>query len=139
MPGYSELVIAMVPELDRLGRKKEADELFKLVWDAYGAVVEKHPNSGWARYSAAWVAAGCRRELDAALTHAKKAVELDPELRSHQEALAEVHFRRGERDQALKLMRELAAADRRNHHYKRQLDRYQAGDVNSPLPDADDD
>lgn len=139
MPGHSELVVALAPELDRLGRKKEADELFKTVWDAYGAVVEQHPNSGWARYSAAWVAAGCRRELDAALAHAKKAVELDPELLAHKEALAEVHFRRGERDQAVGLMKELVAADRRNHHYHRQLDRYQTGDVKSPLPDADDD
>ncbi|HET6574714.1 MAG TPA: hypothetical protein VFG68_13995 [Fimbriiglobus sp.] len=139
MPGHSELVIAMVPGLDRLGRKKEADELFKLVWDAYGAVVQKYPNSGWAHYSAAWVAAGCRRELDAALAHAKKAVELDPELKAHKEALAEVHFRRGERDRAVELMKELAAADHRNYHYKRQLDRYRTGDVTSPLPDADDD
>jgi tetratricopeptide (TPR) repeat protein len=139
MPGHTDLVIGMVPELDRLGRKKEADELFKQVWDAYGAVVREHPESGWARYSAAWLAAGCRRELDAALAHARKAVELDPELRAHKEALAEVRFRRGERDQAVSLMKELVAADRRNHHYKRQLERYQTGDITSPLPDADDD
>ena len=74
-----------------------------------------------------------------ALAHAKKAVELAPELRSHKEALAEVHFRRGEREPAVKLMRELLAADHRNHHYRRQLERYQTGDPASPLPDADDD
>ncbi len=139
MPGHSELVIGMVPELDRLGRRKDADELFRLAWDAYGAVIREHPESGWARYSAAWLAAGCRRELDAALGYAQKAVELDPELRPHKEALAEVHFRRGEREQAVAIMKGLAAADRRNYHYKRQLERYQTGDITSPLPDADDD
>jgi tetratricopeptide (TPR) repeat protein len=139
MPGHGDLVIALVPELDRLGRKADADELFRRVWDAYAAVLRDHPDSGWARYSAAWLAAGCRRELDAALAHAKKAVELDPELRSHKEALAEVHFRRGEREQAVALMKDLSAADRRNHHYKRQLERYQTGDITSPLPDGDDD
>ncbi len=139
MPGHTELVIGMVPGLDRLGRKKEADELFRLAWDAYGAIVKEHPDSAWARYSAAWLAAGCRRELPAALEHAKKAVELEPGLRPYKEALAEVHFRRGEREQAVALMKELAAADRRNFHYKRQLERYQTGDPASPLPDADDD
>jgi predicted Zn-dependent protease len=109
------------------------------VWDTYAKLAADHPDSAWARQSAAWLAAGCRRELGAALVHAKKAVELDPELRSHKEALAEVHFRRGERAPAVKLMRELLASDHRNHHYRRQLERYQTGDPASPLPDADDD
>ncbi len=138
-PGQSDLVIGMVPDLDRRGRTKDADELFRLAWTAYGDVLRSHPDSGWAHFSAAWLAAGCRRELDVALAHAKKAVELDPELRSHKEALAEVHFRRGEREPAVKLMRELLASDHRNHHYRRQLERYQTGDPASPLPDADDD
>ena len=67
MPGNSSWSSRWCRSWTELGRKKEADELFKRVWDAYGAVIERHPNSGWARYSAAWVAAGCRRELDAAL------------------------------------------------------------------------
>ena len=32
-----------------------------------------------------------------------------------------------------------AAADRRNFHYKRQLERYRTGDPNGPPPDGDDD
>jgi tetratricopeptide (TPR) repeat protein len=139
LPGNLDLVLGLVPELDKRGRTKDADDLFRQVWDVYAKQIREHPESGWARYSAAWLAAGCRRELDAALVHAKKAVELDPELRPHKEALAEVSFRKGDRDKAVSLMQELAAADRRNFHYKRQLDRYRTGDPNGPPPDGDDD
>jgi len=139
MPGNSDLVIGLVPELDRLGHTKEADGLFRLVWDAYARVIRDNPDSAWARYSAAWLAAGCRRELDKAVELATKAAELEPGLRSYKEAVAELYFRRGEREKAVTLMAELAAADRRSFHYKRQLERYRTADAASPLPEVDDD
>lgn len=139
LPGNTEVPNGLVPMLDKLGRKKDADALFKQVWDVYAGLIADHPDSGWARYSAAWLAAGCHRELDAALVHAKKAVELDPDAKAYREALAEIHFRRGDRDKAVGLMKELAAADPRNHHFRRQLDRYFTAAFDSPLPEAADD
>jgi tetratricopeptide (TPR) repeat protein len=134
LPGHVETVTALAPDLDKLGRTADADALFRSVWDVYVALAKDHPRSAWAHHGAASVAAGCRRELAAALAHAKRAVELDSEMRAYQETLAEVHFRRGERDPALAVMRKLAKADPRNHLYKRQLVRYEKGDVASPLP-----
>ena len=60
-------------------------------------------------------------------------------MRGYQETLAEVHFRRGERGQAITIMKQLITLDRRNHHYKRQLERYQTADPTSPIADSDDD
>ena len=139
MPGNSDLVIGLVSELDKRGRTQDADELFRLVWDAYGRVVRDNPDSAWARYSAAWLAAGCRRELDKGSELAAKAAELEPEMRNYKEAVAELHFRRGDREKAVSLMTELAAADRRSFHYKRQLDRYKNAGAASPLPEGNDD
>jgi tetratricopeptide (TPR) repeat protein len=136
MPGHSELVIGLVPELDRIGRTKDADELFRRVWDTFGSLLREYPQSGWIRYSAAWLAAGCRRELAAGLDHAIRAAELEPGMKSYREALAEVRFRRGEREQAVAIMTELSQSDRRNHFYQRQLERYRSGNLTSPLPDA---
>ena len=139
MPGNSDLVIGMVPELDKRGRTKDADELFRLAWDAYGRVIRDNPDSAWARYSAAWLAAGCRRELDRAAELAAKAIELEPGTRSYLEAAAEVSFRRGEREKAVAAMTELATADRRSFYYKRQLERYKNADLSAPLPEGSDD
>jgi tetratricopeptide (TPR) repeat protein len=138
MPGNVDVPLGMVPLLEKADRKKDADALFRQVWDVYGGLIKEHPDSAWARFSAAWLAAGCKRELDAALAHAQKAHDLDPESKSYREALAEVHFRKGDRDKATALMKALSAGDPRNHHYRKQLERYRTGATDSPLPETDD-
>jgi tetratricopeptide (TPR) repeat protein len=139
MPGNTDLALGVIPSLDKQGKKKEADELFRIVWTAYGSILKDNPESAWARSQAAWLAAGCQRELDQAMEFAKKAVELEPNVRSFQETLAEVSFRKGDRDTAVSLMKKLISLDRRNFHYRRQLDRYQSAPFDSPLPDTDED
>jgi hypothetical protein len=89
------------------------------------------------KHSAAWLAAGCRRELDTAKKYAAEAVEAEPTHRGYRESLAEVSFRTGDRDKAGQIMKQLAAEDRRSWHYKRQLERYKSGATDSPLPFSD--
>ena len=139
LPGGSDVVTPLVPELDKLGRAADADALFRAVLDVYERQTKEYPRSAWAHNAAAALAANCRRELSAAFAHAKAAVELEPEVRGYKETLAEVHFRRGDREPALALMRDLAKADPRNQLYKRQLARYAKGDVGSPMPVGADD
>ena len=57
-----------------------------------------YPDSAYAHNSAAWVMANCRRDLDAALKHAEKAVKVEPKSAGYIDTLAEVTFRRGDRD-----------------------------------------
>ncbi len=137
VPGGGESAASFVSDLDNLGRTADADALFRTAWDAYASVVRDHPDTGWARGMAAQLAAGGRRELTAGLAYAKKAVELEPDVPGHREALAEVHFRRGEREQAVAVMAKLAAGDRRKFAYQRKLAHYRTGDPRDPLPPAD--
>ena len=137
-PGHAELASGMVPDLDKLGRKTEADELFGRVWSAYRRVLADYPDSPAARNALAALGANCRRELDAALKYAGEAVAADPKSVAYRETLAEVHFRRGARDRALAVMQKLAAEHPRSHFYRRQLERYKTGDAASPTPDAED-
>jgi tetratricopeptide (TPR) repeat protein len=138
LPSSSDLALGMVPELLRRDRKAEADELYQKCLASYSNLLKEHPESAWAKFSAAWLAAGCDRDLDAALAYAKQAVAAEPTNKAYRECLAEVHFRKSDRDAALAIMKTLATEDRHNFHYQRQLDRYRTADRTSPLPDTDD-
>lgn len=138
-PGSIDLASGMVPDLDRLGRKAEADELFGRVWGAYRKVLADFPASPFARNSLAALGAHCRRELDAARAYATEAVKADPKSPGFRETLAEVHFRRGDRAAAVELMDQLAGEYPRSRQYRRQLARYRTGDPAGPLSEAEDD
>ncbi|HTM22809.1 MAG TPA: tetratricopeptide repeat protein, partial [Kofleriaceae bacterium] len=84
----------------------------------------------------AWLAARCRRDLDTALEHARKAIELDPKRAGNRETLAEVHFQRGERAAALECINQCLAREPKNTYFARQKRRFEAGDPAAPLPEA---
>ncbi len=135
LPGNTDLAVTLVTGLDKAGRRADADRLFRRAWDALRAVVAAHPETAWGRAEAAWLAAGCRRELDAAHEYATWAVEHDPDGVLPRKALAEVRFRRGDRAGAVAVMTGLAADDRLSHVYRRQLDRYRTASPDAPPPD----
>lgn len=138
-PGAVELVSGMVPDLEKRGKKAEADELFGRVWGSHRKVLSDFPASPSSRNALAALGANCRRELDAARTYATEAVAADPKSAGYRETLAEVHFRRGERAEAVKLMETLASESPRSRLYRRQLARYRTADPASPLPEAEGD
>lgn len=133
-PGYVDLAIMLVPELERLGHKKEATELFNRCYGAYEKVCRAYPRCAWARNSAAWLSACCRRNLDKALHHAQKAVELAPKKAGYIDTLAEVHFQRGDKDKAIALQKRAIELDPKKMYYRKQLKRIQAGDPSAERP-----
>lgn len=133
MPSHADTVHALVTMLDKRGETAAADRLFSAVWERYAAAIRANPKSGWLKYQAAWLAVGCRREKDAALKYATAAVDDDPTHLASREALAEAHFRNGDRGKATEIMTALAADDRRSWHYKRQLERYKSSAFDAPL------
>jgi tetratricopeptide (TPR) repeat protein len=141
MPGNIDLVIKLVPEMEKLGKKKEADAIYTKVRDAYEKLAKEYPSSAFAHNSAAWIMANCRRELDEALKHAQKANSLEPKNAGYMDTLAEVNFRKGDRDKALALMKQCTEIDPRNAYFRKQLERFKNDPFDSPTPDeeADDD
>ncbi len=133
-PGHLDLVNGMVPEFDKQGRKKEADAVFTLGWGAYQKMLADYPQSATARHAMALLAAHGRRELDDGLTYAKAAVAFDPISAAYREALAEIHFRRAERDDAIKVMQKLRDEHPRNALYARQLMRYRTASIDAAWP-----
>jgi tetratricopeptide (TPR) repeat protein len=139
LPGNLDLAIEMVPDLEKRGLKKDADALFKDTLGVYEKACKDYPRCGWLHNSAAWLSACCRRNLDGALAHAQKAVELAPKSASHLDTLAEVLFQRGEKDKAIAAQKKVIELDPKKAYYRKQLRRIEAGDLTAPRPAEDDD
>ena len=137
MPGNLEPASDRVPDLDRAGRKKEADEIYGRVKAAYEGALKDFGSSPELRNSLAWTMANCNRDLDAAVTHAKKAVEVAPKTAGYIDTLAEVYFRKKDRAKALELMKQCLALEPTNPYYRKQLERFEKKPFDSPLPDEE--
>ena len=92
-----------------------------------------------AHNSAAWMSACCRRNLDKALEHARKAVELTPSNAGNLDTLAEVHFQRGEKDRAIALQKRVIVLDPKKAYFRKQLRRIEVGDPSAERPSEGDD
>ncbi len=135
-PGNIEFAIQLIPDLNKLGKKKEALDIYEKVWEPWERLCKDYPNSGYAHNSLAWLIAICGGELDVALKHAQKAVDLEPENAQHLDTLAEVYFRKGDRDKAISLMKKCAELDPKRSYYRKQLARFKDQAIDSLVPDA---
>ena len=123
-PSDADALIAFVNELDQLGKKPEADGLFRRHAAPYRALCEAHPDSAQAHNQLAWAAAKCKRELDDALAHARRAVELDPDSTACLDTLAETHFQRGEVQKAIEVMNRCVEMEPKDKRHQEQLARF---------------
>jgi tetratricopeptide (TPR) repeat protein len=137
LPGNVEMAIGLVPDLDKAGKKAEADEIYSKVKDALADAIKDYGSSHDLRNSLAWMMVNCNRDLDEALAHAKKAVELAPKSAGYIDTLAEIHFRKKDRAKALELMKQCAALEPGNPYYRKQLERFEKKPFDSPLPDEE--
>jgi hypothetical protein len=138
LPGGAEVPILAVPELERLGRKKEAAQVFDRAAAVYEKLCHDYPNCAWAHNSAAWLSACCRRNLDAALAHAEQAVKLAPDNAGHLDTLAEVHFQLGHKDKAVELQKKVIQMEPKKAYFRQQLKRLEAGDPAAERPSEGD-
>jgi Flp pilus assembly protein TadD len=134
MPGNSDLQTLLLPELEKRGRKTEADNLFNRCYEPHKRLCAEYPNSAWAHNSLAWLCASTRRKLDDALEHANRAVTLEPTNAGYHDTLAEAHFQRGDKVQAIAAIRKAIALSGKRTYFAKQLKRFEAGDPSAPLP-----
>ena len=126
MPGHTDFVIEVVPKLERAGRKQDADALFQRTVALYETICREFPNSTLYHNNLAWMAASLDRELDMALAHAQRAVRLEPDKWGYLDTLAEVHFRKGNRPEAVRLMKRCLELEPKSEYLLKQLARFQA-------------
>jgi tetratricopeptide (TPR) repeat protein len=134
LPGDVDAVIAVVRAFEKGGHKAEADRIFDRMLTLRGGFVKKYPQSGWSHNSVAWLLGCCRRDMDTALEHAKKAVELAPKSASYWDTLAEVYFQRGDKARTIETAKKCIELEPKTAHYRKQLQRFEAGDRDAPIP-----
>jgi hypothetical protein len=138
LPGSIDLAIALVPELEKRGRKKEAAKLYAEARAVYDEMCRDHPKAAWAHNSAAWLAACCRRDLKDGLAHALAAVKLSPKSAAYHDTLAEVYFQLGKKDLAVSHQKKAIALDPKKVYFRKQLERIEAGNPAAPRPVEED-
>jgi tetratricopeptide (TPR) repeat protein len=127
LPGDVTLPINVVPEFERLGNKPRADELYGESKQSVEAALAKYPDSANDHNNLAWLAANCGRDAELALLHATRAVELKPKNAAYLDTLAEVQFRRGDFDGAIRTMKRCLALQPNDARHREQIDRFEAG------------
>ena len=75
-PNCTELPILLFTDLEKAGEQEKAAQLFERVYRVLAKNCREYPNCANAHNLLAWLSARCRRQLDDALPHALKAVEL---------------------------------------------------------------
>jgi tetratricopeptide (TPR) repeat protein len=137
LPGDADQTQRFCDELDRRGEKKLAEEVFTRSLTVHRDVCRQYPKSPGRHNNLAWLCARCRRGLDEALEHARKAVDLAPDEAGYLDTLAEVHFQRGETEKALELMKRCVEREPANRGYREQLVRFRSGDRTTEPPSAE--
>jgi tetratricopeptide (TPR) repeat protein len=137
LPGNVDMAIGFVPDLDKAGKKKEAEEIYGKVKAAFAGALKDYGASPDLRNSLAWTMVNCNRDLDEAMKHAEKAVEQAPQYAGYIDTLAEVHFRKKDRTKALELMKQCVKLEPGNPYYRKQLERFEKKPFDSPLPDEE--
>jgi tetratricopeptide (TPR) repeat protein len=133
-PGDIEASINMVPELEKRDRKKQANELFNRAFNHYSKLCKAYPKSVQFHNSLAWLSVCCRRHMDTALEHARKAVALDPRNAGCLDTLAEIYYQKGDKEQALKLIRRCIELDPKKKYFRNQIKRFEAKGPPSETP-----
>lgn len=129
LPANIRVIEEFVPLLSKAGETKAADELFENGFQIYAQAVKQFPASAMLNNQAAWVAAVSVRRLDEALTFAKEAVRLAPENPSYADTLAEVHFARGDREQAIEWATKSLALDPESKFHAERLEKFRTREL----------
>ncbi|MBX7105507.1 MAG: hypothetical protein K1X57_15585 [Gemmataceae bacterium] len=135
LPSTGGLAVELVPALDRMGRKAEADAFYAKVAKAQDQLISQYPESYLYKDQRAWLAIRCRRDLPLALELARQSMTIAPQIPAVRELYCEAQFQNGKKDDAAAVLREMLVRQPRNAGWKNLLKRVEAGDPKSPLPD----
>jgi tetratricopeptide (TPR) repeat protein len=135
LPEETAPVIELVRALERAKRQGDADKLFDSVFAPHQKACADFPRSADCHNRLAWLLVRCGRKLDQALQHARTATTLEPQSPGYLDTLAEIHFQRGDRAEAIALMKRVLKLAPGQPYFTAQLRRIEAGNRGADLPE----
>jgi hypothetical protein len=127
-PANVELAVEVVPQLEDHHQQAMADDLFNATYQRWDQATLKYPKAAWLHNNAAWLATKCHRLPDAAVKHARTAVELSAN-EIYLDTLADAEFAATDRQAAVTAAKQaLSAAP--GDFFQKRLEHFQT----DPLP-----
>ncbi|MEM7383948.1 MAG: tetratricopeptide repeat protein [Verrucomicrobiota bacterium] len=118
-------------ELFPLARKAGQEKALVRMYEATRATIKKtlktYPDCAWAHNNLAWLNGRSLLNLDEGLTHAEKAVSLQPDTAAYIDTLAEVYFATGRYDEAIRTSERAIALEPDDEQIFEQLERFKEG------------
>lgn len=118
------------PGLREVGLTDLHDQWFEETWVFLEQVLEKYPKSHNTMNSAAWTAARANRRLEEARGLLEKALQMKPNQAAYLDTMGEIHFAKGDREEALRWSQRGVKSEPGDETLLRQFERFQ----NGPFP-----
>ena len=122
-PSVAEKTVVL---LDLAGQTEMADKTIGRMADTYHDLLERFPLSSTHCNNYAWVLACGKRYPNAAVRHAKTAVDRRPNNPGFIDTLAESYYAKGNFDEAIAVINRAAAIEPQNAYYVKQRLKYEA-------------
>ncbi len=118
------IFLDVLPTLEKIAKSEEVDAYFDKVYEHQQAKMTASPDEPVHKNDLAWLAARSGRKLTEALGFAEAAVKAKPDSAAYLDTLAEVKFRLGLIDEAIKLEERAIELDPKEPFMKEQLERF---------------
>ena len=120
-PGEVDTAIHMIAEFVEAGQREPAAAIFNRVRENHLRLCGEFPNSSFAHNGLAWLIVKTDGDLDEALAHSKRSVELTPNDPAPIDTLALIHHKRGEHTEAVTHARHCVELSPGESHFREQL------------------
>ncbi|HEX3358476.1 MAG TPA: hypothetical protein VHS31_15995 [Tepidisphaeraceae bacterium] len=131
LPEDTAFALAAIPILQANNHKQEADDFFNKAYTAAHRALDEAPNNPQRLNTIAWLCAICNQRLDEALPLALRATKLDASDANLADTVAEIQFRKGNVDEAIREIHRAIELDPKSDYFKTQLKRFESAPAKS--------
>ena len=124
-PEQINTLIDAVPWVLEKFDRQTLEEWFRVYYGPMQEQLKQYPEDVLIANNSAWLAVKCGFEIDRAMELSKMVTDRFPS-DTYLDTLAEVHFVKGELDQAIEISLKCQKLNPRDPHHRRQLQRYRA-------------